>query len=118
MAAGDPFTMIASEVTTLEPVYNNVETPTESMKKEYFNIATTPLEQYELFFKARTDAQRDVILTHFNDQLGSHHDFSWTSVPNYIDSGNNITGRWVKGSFQMSVIGNKWNVTIQFEKEN
>lgn len=118
MAAGSPFSETPNLVETVEPVYNNVETQTESMKKEYFNLSTTPLERFRLTFNVRDDAERDVILDHFNDQLGSFYSFSWQSVPDYVNSGANITGRWVQGSLNMTAISGKWKVTIDFEKAN
>jgi len=118
MAAQDPFTIVPDIVITLEPVYNNIESQTESQKKEYFNVVATPTTRFRLEFGARTSAERDVILGHFDDQLGSHYSFSWQSVPDYIDSGSNITGRWVAGSLQMPSNSNYWKISILFEKEN
>lgn len=118
MAAQDPFTLVPQEVVTKEPVYNNEESQTESMKKEYFNLSSTPTEQWVLSFKALSNTDRDTLLTHFNDQLGGYYSFSWQSVPFYVNSGSNITGRWVKGSLSMAVIGNRWNCSVTFEKEN
>jgi len=42
MAAGEAFTLEPDVVTTLEPEYYNVITESESAKKEYMNIASTP----------------------------------------------------------------------------
>lgn len=118
MAAGSPFTVVPNEVVTLEPVYNNVTSKTESMKKEYFGISDTPTKRYQLLFKVRNDAERDVILDHFNDQKSNLHSFPWQSVPDYIGSGANITGRWVPGSLKMPTNSNKWRVSLDFEKDN
>lgn len=117
MAAGSPFTLVANEVITLEPEYNNVITQAESMKKEYYNLSTNAIKRYRLNFKALTNANRDILLTHYNDQYGEYHNFSWQSVPSYIGSGANITGRWIGGSLQMVVVSNKWKCSIVFEKE-
>ena len=118
MAAGDAFTMVPTSVITEEPVYNNVESPTETQKKEYFNVAATPIQRYRLEFMGKTHAERQAIINHFNDQYGSYHNFSWQSVPSYINSGANITGRWVKGTYKESPVGSKWRINISFEKEN
>lgn len=118
MAAGDAFTVAPDVVITLEPVYNNVLTPTESMKKERFNISATPVERYQLEFKVNTDTERDAILTHFKDQSGDYFPFSWQSVPSYIGGGSNITGNWVGGSLQMTQNSNRWKITVNFEKAN
>jgi hypothetical protein len=118
MAAGSAFTLVPNLVTTLVPEYNNVQSQTESMKKEYFNISATPVESYRIDFNAITSAVRDTILTHYKDQSGGYYPFSWTSVPSYIGSGSNITGRWVEGSLSMEKISNRWKVSISFEKAN
>lgn len=118
MAAGSPFTVVPNVVITIEPEYNNVQSKTESMKKEYFNISSNSVDKYQLEFKVLSDAGRDVILDHFNDQSGGYHNFSWQSVPSYIGSGANITGRWIQGSLKMTQNSNKWKIMINFEKEN
>ncbi len=117
MAAGSAFTLVPNEVITLEPEFNTVTTQSESMKKEYYEISANAVEQYRLNFKALTNANRDILLTHYKDQSGSYHNFSWQSVPSYIGAGANITGRWVKGSLQMTIISNRWKCSIVFEVE-
>ncbi len=118
MAAGDAFTLVPEAVVTLEPEYNTVESQTESMKKEHYEISSTPVERYRLIFEALTDSERDTLLDHFKDQSGGYYAFSWQSVPNYIGSGANITGRWVKGSLTMNPLNPYWKCSIEFEKEN
>jgi hypothetical protein len=116
--SGEVFSLVPSNVETSEPQYNNVETTTENMKKEYFNISSTALQRYKLTFKALSNTDRDTLLTHVNAQLMSHYSFSWQSVPSYIGAGANITGRWVPGSFSMTPMGLQWKCTITFEKDN
>lgn len=117
MAAGSAFALVPNEVITLEPEYNNIISQSESMKKEYYNLSANSTQRYRLNFKALTNANRDILLTHYNDQYGGYHNFSWQSVPFYIGSSANITGRWVDGSLQMAVVSNKWKCSIVFEKE-
>ena len=118
MAARGTFSLIPNEVLTAEPEYHNVITDSESMKKEYINIATTPTEKFTLNFSALTNAERDTLLDHYNDQYGGFYSFSWASVPSYVCSGADITGRWVKGSLKMtSVSKTYWKCSIVFEKD-
>ena len=118
MAAGDDFTLTPNLVVTRTPAYYNVITQSESGKKEYMNIASTPTEQYELQFNALTNSQRDTLLTHYKDNYGGYHSFIWKSVPSYINSGADMTGRWVDGSLRMSPVGNLyWRCSVVFEKE-
>ena len=97
MAAGN-FTVAPSEVVELPPNYNNIITPTESMKKEFLNLSTTPIRVYRLKFNAKSTTVKDAILAHYDSAYGGYDDFSWTSVPAHVNSGANITGRWIDGS--------------------
>jgi len=117
MAAGEDFTMAPSEVVELEPEYNNIITPTESMKKEYLNLSATALQKYKITFNVLTTANKDTLLTHFKANYGEFHSFTWKSVPSYIESGANITGRWVTGSLSITPIGYKrWTCSVIIEK--
>ena len=114
--AADDFTTATSEVVEISPDFHNVVTPSESMKKEYLNLSTTSLKRYDIKFNAQTTAVKDVILAHYNARYGGYDSFIWTSVPSYVNSGANLTGRWVDKSIKFTPIGYKrWNITIQFE---
>lgn len=116
MAPGANFTLVPNKVTPLEPIYHNIITPADSMKKEYLNISSTPEEKYQLFFNALSLTNRDILITHFKDNSGGYYPFSWTSVPSYI-SGSAITGRWIDRSLKITPTGGKyWACEIIFEK--
>ena len=118
MAAGDAFTLVPKGVTTEEPQYHNIITPSESMKKDFMNISSTPVERWKLKFDL-SNTDRDILKAHCNDQYGGYHSFSWQSVPAYIGGGSNITGRWIGGSLTMTPMsGMRWDCTIIFEKDN
>lgn len=117
MSAGDDFSLKPNNVTTLEPKYYNVITESESAKKEYMNISSSPVERYELKFAALDDADWNTLLSHYKDNYGGYHSFTWKSVPTYIGTGANLTGRWVDGSLHMEshdFVG--WKCSIIFEK--
>jgi len=116
MAAGSAFTLTPNTVSSMPPEYNNVQTQSESMKKEYYNISANAVERHELEFKALSSADMNVLLTHYKDQSAGYYPFSWQSVPNHINSGANITGRWIEGSLDMTPISNRWKCSITFEK--
>jgi len=120
MAQGDAFTLVPTEVVVIEPDYHNITTPAESMKKEYLNISATPTEVFLLKFRGLSNSDREsVLLAHYKDQYGDFASFSWQSVPTYVGSGSNITGRWVKGSLKMTPSGYlRFNCEILFEKAN
>ena len=113
------FTTAPSEVVELSPIFNNVITDSESMKQEYLNISTTSVQQYKIKFNVVTTAVKDAILAHYNGRYGGYDPFAWKSVPAYVNSGADITGRWVGGSLQFTPIGYKrWNVSVIFQKSN
>lgn len=119
MAAGEAFTLRPSLVIPMEPDYHNTITPSESMKKEYINRSSTPVERWELNFKILTNTEMGTLKTHYKDQSGNYYPFSWNTVPSYIDSGTAKTGRWVRGSLSFAANGNnKWSAKIVFEKAN
>lgn len=118
MAPGANFTLTPNLVETLEPIYNNVITQSESMKKEFLNLSATPVERYKLVFTMLSNTDRDTLITHWKDNSGGYYPFAWASVPSYIGSGANITGRWVPDSLSMgsTINGQCWNVAMTFEK--
>jgi len=117
MAAGENFTLKPYLVITSPPSYYNIITQSESAKKEYMNIASTPIQFYTLYF-ILTNTNRDILLNHYKDNYGGYHNFLWASVPEYINSGANITGRWVDNSLSMnSTGGNHWQISVVFEVE-
>ena len=113
------FTVLPSEVIEVAPDYHNIITLTESMKKEFLNLAATPIRRYRLKFNAKTTAVKDAILAHYDGQTGGHTAFSWTAaaVPAHVNSGAAMTGRWIDKSIQSTGVGYKlWNINIEFEK--
>ena len=95
------FTMIPNEVVEETPIYHNIFSQSDFMKKEFFNITGTPLQRYKLKFKALSTVDKDVLLSHYKACYGGYDEFEWTSVPSYIELGVNITGRWVGRSLKI-----------------
>ena len=108
-----------SEVVELEPTFNNVATPSESMKKEYLNLSATSVDRYQIKFNSQTTAIKTAILAHYKARYSGYGSFLWNMVPAYVNGGANLTGRWVPGSLKNTPIGYKrWNISIVFEKAN
>ena len=119
MAAGDAFSLTPNKVSPHEPLYHNVITASESQKKEYLNMSATPILRYTLKFNVLSLTDMQTLRDHYKDQSGGYYLFSWQSVPTYIDSGANISGRWVDKSFKRTPAGkNQWMCEIKFEKDN
>ena len=115
--AADDFATAPSEVVELPPAFNNIITTTESEKKEFLNLSVTPIRVYRLKFNAQSTAVKDAILAHHDARYGGYDDFTWTSVPDHVNSGANLQGRWIDGSIRFIPIGYKlWNISIDFEK--
>ena len=110
------FTIAPSEVVESSPIFNNIITEMESMKKEFLNLSTTSLKRYTIKFNAKTTAVKDSILLDYNGRYGGHEEFIWASVPAHVNSGANLTGRWIDNSIKFTPVGYKmWNINIQFE---
>jgi hypothetical protein len=119
MAAGDAFSLTPTVVIPIEPDYYNIITPSESMKKEYLNMSATPVKRWTIRINVLTSAQMNTWLTHFNDNSGAYYKFTWNTVPSYVNSGANIDGRWVKGTWRASPLkGGYWSCEAVFEKDN
>lgn len=121
VTAGASFTFVPTWVYPIEPEFYNIITPSESQKKEYFNLSSTSVDKYRLRFSGVTDTTYNGgsgILDHFNGQYGGYQSFPWTSVPSYINSGASITGRWIDGTFKATPLSNGWDIEIEFEKDN
>lgn len=116
--AADDFTLVPAWVIPIEPKYNNEVTPSESMKKERMNISATPVKYFRLKFEGMSDADWGTFLAHFNGRYGDYDQFSWQSVPSYIESGANMDGHWVKGSLQPTPRARSWDWEVVFEKAN
>lgn len=118
MAAGSPFTMIPHKVIPSDPVFFNIITESNSMKKEYINVASDSTDIYKLEFKAKSLTDKGTILNHYNDQYAGYHNFTWESVPAYINSGVDMLGRWVDKSLKMiPTKGGQWDFSIDFERQ-
>ncbi len=119
------FTTVPSLVNPDVPMFHTVITQSESMKKQYQSLSSTATQKFKLLFRSINITVFNTIQAHYAANLGQYANFSWTSVPTYIDTdmsgtgdGNNMTGRWVEGSLKMFPVGKSiCNVEIVFEKD-
>jgi len=118
------FALVPTWVTPLEPEEYNIITPAVSMKRQRQNIATTPLERFKLQFEGISDEDYLILLNHMKLVHMDYDEFTWTGVPSYIDTdgdgiadGSNMSGYWVKGSFNSTPRANGWDAEITFEKD-
>jgi len=119
------FTTVPTIVIPETPEYSTIITESEGMDKQYQLLSTTPTQRYRLIFKAIANTLFVTIQAHYHSCYGQYDNFSWTSVPSYIDTdlsgtadGTNMTGRWVQGSLKFTPLGAlKCNVELIFEKD-
>ena len=108
----------------IEPDFHLIVSQAESMKKNYQNFSgSTPVHQYRLQWPMMSDTNFATLNAHYSSTSGGYASFTWTCVPSYIDTdhdgtpdGNDMTGRWVKGTYQFTPNAHSWNVEITFEQ--
>ena len=122
--AADDFTLMPTWVDPLEPEYNTVITPTESMKKEYMNISVNATEKFKLKYEGLSDANFKILFDHYKDRYGGYDAFAWKNVaiPAYIQTLLGLTtedliGRWVEKSFKFSPEPHSWTAEVVFEEQ-
>lgn len=110
------FTSVPTWVEPESPEYHTLVTEAESMKKRFQSLSASPVEKFKLTFTGVSDTTYATIKTHFDGQLGGYDEFTWKSVPSYIDAGANKTGRWVEGSFKQTPRAKGWDLELTFEE--
>ena len=111
------FTFTPHKVQPGVPVYNNILTKMEGMRKKGRNKSSEPDIDFTLTFDGQTDAEMKAIFSHYDGQYGGDGDpFYWTTVPDYIDSGTNIYSRY-KSIEREHIFNNCWVVTVVLQKE-
>lgn len=117
------FQLLPTWVHPLEPEYHNIITPVDSMKKEYMNLSATAVEKFRLVFEGMSDANFKTLRDHYKTSYGEYDNFDWKNayIPDYILTllgltSEDISGRWVRGSFRSKPLANSWDADITFEK--
>jgi hypothetical protein len=119
------FTLTPTWAYPEEPEFHNVITQSESMKKDYQNISTTAVQRFILEFTGLSDANFKTLYDHYNGGYGSYDLFNWlnANIPGYLKTllgitSENLSGRWVDGSFSFKLKSHSWDAKIKFEKNN
>lgn len=118
------FTLVPTWVHPEEPEFHNIETQSESMKKEYYNLSTSAVEKFRLVFEGLSDANFKTLRDHYMGRYGGFDSFLWknSAIPEDIKTllgltTNDLTGRWVTGSFKHTPKPHSWEAEITFERE-
>lgn len=122
MAASD-FSLMPTLVIPEEPEYHNIESQADSMKKEYFNISSTPVERFKLKFDGLSDSDFKILYDHVKARYGGYGLFDWLNayIPGYLKTllgitSGDLSGRWVDGSFRFDVKPKHFTAEIVFER--
>jgi hypothetical protein len=82
--AGEEFNFNIHRCTAKTPVWNNVATEMEGMKKKRRLKSTLPKRAWEIEIRMRNAAERDEILAHFNANYGINGEtFLWRQMPSF-----------------------------------
>jgi len=118
------FTLMPTWVDPLEPEYNTIITPTESMKKEYMNLSANATEKFKLRYEGLSDANFKTLYDHYKGEYGGYAAFAWKNayIPAYIQTllgltTEDLTGRWVENTFKFSPEAHSWTAEVVFEKQ-
>lgn len=118
------FTLTPTWVIPEEPEYHNIESQSDLMKKEYFNMSSTPTERFKLKFDGLSDADLKTLYDHYRGQYGGYGLFSWlnANIPAYLKTllgitTSDLSGRWVDRSFKFNPRAHHWTAEIIFEKD-
>ena len=122
--AADDFTLTPTWVIPENPEYHNMISKSDSMKKEYFNISSTPTEKFKLKWDGLSDADFKTLYDHVKGRYGGYDLFAWlnANIPSYLLTllgltSENLSGRWVDGTFKFNPKAKFWTAEIIFEKD-
>jgi hypothetical protein len=95
--------------------YNVLKTEMEGMKVKTRLKSTSPVREWEIEIRCRTNTERDAILTHYEGQNGSLTAFNWTA-PTFF-GGETYFVRYKEFEYENPEgLGNVWNFRIIFEE--
>jgi len=121
--AADDFTITPTWVYPIRISFNNVITVSESLKKDYQNIADIPTERFRIVWRGLSDANAELIYEHYKSRYAGYDDFAWkaANIPSYINDildlgGADLTGRWIDESWKATPKANSWDIELIFEK--
>ena len=102
------------------PEYNLTSSQMEAWKIKSRLKSTHPRSTWEIEIRGRTNAEKDLILAHYNGQGGYNIPFNWIVTPIFF-SGDTPTTRYVRyKEFKYSNppgVGNIWDFVIVFVEE-
>lgn len=113
----DDFTLVPTWVEPETRQYHNIETRSESMKREVINLSATPLRRFRLRWEGMSDADYATLLAHYSARYGEVDPFTWTTPPTYIST-LDMVGRWVDGSLDARPLSHAWWVEVLFELDS
>lgn len=121
--AADDFALTPTWVYPEEPEFHTIVTQTEGFKKDYQSVSSNAVTKFRLAFIGLSDANTKTLRDHYNARYGGYDEFSWlnANIPTYIKSllgltSEDLTGRWVQGSFRITPKATVYDAEITFER--
>jgi hypothetical protein len=87
MAAGDPFEFEVHAIDPHTPQWNVLTTDMEAWTRKTRLKSTDPIRKWTIEVRGRTNAEKDLILAHWNDNQGTLTNFTWNILPEVWNAG-------------------------------
>ena len=119
MAAGDPFNFEVHSIDPGIPKWNVLQTDFEGWKRKTRLKSTDPIRRWTVEVRGRTNSEKDIILTHYNDNNGPLTNFQWNVLPTVWNTGYGTYYQVQYESMEYSnpdSIANVWDFSITFRE--
>lgn len=80
------FTLTPQAVIPKEPEFLTIVCQSEGRNKQYQSLANIGMRQFELYFSALSITNYWTLHNHYYEALGPYDTFTWTTVPDYLDT--------------------------------
>ena len=87
MAAGDPFNFDVHSIKPFTPQYNVLQTDMEGWKRKTRLKSTDPIRRWTVEVRGRINSEKDIIVTHWNENNGPLTNFTWQVRPTIWNTG-------------------------------
>jgi hypothetical protein len=118
------FSKLPTWVHVEEPEFNIVVSKSENMKKDRQIISSNAIYRFRLVFTGIDDTAMNTIWEHYIAVKGSYTSFLWknTYIPTILKTllditSEDITMRWIEGSFQPTIRPHGFDLEIRAERE-
>jgi len=111
------FNFVPHKIEVGPPRYNVLSTKMVGMRKKRRVVSSEPERTWTLYFNGQTKAERDQILSHYNEQLGCGVPFYWNSVPDYVDSASSYYVAYSEDGYSERIVTGIFEIVVKFETQ-